>query len=94
MECKTESLCLFDEKQVQVDITGNIITDYHPVTTLTAGGPIEFKIPGSVDEYIDLGDTQLLVRAQILRADGTNLQTDDKIICYLESWQMDFCYGT
>ena len=79
MECKTESLCLFDEKQVQVDITGNIITDYHPVTTLTAGGPIEFKIPGSVDEYIDLADTQLLVRAQILRSDGTNLQADDNV---------------
>lgn len=79
MECKTESLCLFDDKQVQVDITGNVITDYHPLTSLSAGGPIEFHIPGSVDEYIDLSDMQILLRVQILRSDGTNLQADDNV---------------
>ena len=79
MDCKTESLCLFDEKQVQLDITGNVVTDYHPLTSLTAGGPIEFHIPGTVDEYIDLNDIQLLVRVRIVRSDGTNLDATDKV---------------
>ena len=70
MSCKSSALCLFDEQDVQTDITGTVITDYHPVHTLTAGGPIEFLILGTGDEYIDLGDLRLLVRLKIIKKDG------------------------
>ena len=80
MECKSGSLCLFDEKDVQVDITGNVQTDYHPLTSLSAGGPIEFHVPGTIDEYIDLSDIQIRLRVKIIKSDGKNLDaTDDKV---------------
>jgi len=80
--CKPTSLCLFDEQDVQTDIISNVVTDYHPITTITSGGPIEFYIPGSVDEYIDLNDLNLLVHAQILKADGKALENTDKV-CFV-----------
>ena len=79
MDCKSESLCLFDEKEVQVDITDNIQTDYHPLTSLSSGGPIEFHVPGTVDEYIDLNDIQLLLHAKILKPDGKDIVAADKV---------------
>ena len=79
MDCKSESLCLFDDKDVQLDIIGNVQTDYHPTTTLTSGGPIEFYVPGTVDEYIDLSDIQLLVHVKITKPDGTALVAADDV---------------
>ena len=77
MEYKTESLYLFDEKQVQVDITGDAVAEYHPLTSLRAGGPIEFHISGAADECIDLNDIQLLVRMKITKNDNKKLDATD-----------------
>ena len=79
MDCKTESLCLFDDKDVQLDIIGNVLTDYHPSSSLTSGGPIEFTVPGTIDEYVDLSDTQLLVRVKIVKPDGKPLVAADNV---------------
>lgn len=80
MDCKSSALCLFDEQDVQTDIIGTTVVDYHPLTSLSAGGPIEFHIPGSTDEYIDLNDTQILVQVQITKKDGTAIDlTTDKV---------------
>ena len=82
MDCKSESLCIFDEKDVQLDITGNVVTDYYPLTSLSAGGPIEFTVPGTVDEYIDLSDIKLHVRVKITKKDGTSLAAADEV-CFV-----------
>ena len=79
MDFKSEALCLFDEKDVQLDITGNIQTDYHPTTSLTSGGPIEFFVPGTIGEYVDLSDMQLFVRARILQSTGKALTAKDDV---------------
>ena len=80
MDCKTSALCLFDEQDVQTDIVGTSVVDYYPLTSLSAGGPIEFHIPGSTDEYIDLNDCQLLVHVKITKKDGTAIDnTKDKV---------------
>lgn len=82
MDCKSESLCLFDDKDVQLDITGNVVTDYYPLTSLSAGGPIEFTVPGTVDEYIDLSDIKLHLRVKITKKDGSALAKTDKV-CFV-----------
>lgn len=69
MTCKSSALCLFDEKDVQMDITGTVVTDYHPINTLTAGAPIEFQILGTSDDYIDLGDLRILLQLKIIKND-------------------------
>ena len=67
MECKTSALCLFDEQAVQGDIIGNTLVDYHPLTSLTSGGPIEFVVPGTVDEYVDLSNIYVRAHVKFLR---------------------------
>ena len=67
MECKSSALCIFDDHAVQTDIIGNVVTGYYPLTSLSAGGPIEFHIPGTVDEYIDLSDLNILLQLKITK---------------------------
>ena len=79
MDCKSESLCLFDDKDVQLDIVGNRIVDYHPVSALTSGGPIEINVPRTIDEYVDLNDTRILVHCKITKEDGKDIDAGDVI---------------
>ena len=46
---------------------------YHPVSTLTDNDLIEFKIPGSGEDYIDLINTFLHLDVKIIAADGANI---------------------
>lgn len=79
MTCKSSALCLFDEQEVQMDIVGNAITDFHPINPLSQLAPIEFCIRGTPDDYIDLSDLQLLVQVKINRTDGKPFDGDDKV---------------
>ena len=53
--------------------------EHHPLATITESGPIEFSISGSGEDYLDLANTLLYVRAQIVKADGTNLPEDAEV---------------
>jgi len=75
MEVKNSSLCLFDKPPVQTDIISNQTVDYYPLTDPSSGGPIEFIIPGSKTEYIDLNDIQLYITAKVMNADGTKIDS-------------------
>lgn len=79
MECKSSALCLFDEQDVQTDILGTTGVDYHPVSTLTSGAPIEFFIPGSSDEYIDMHKINMLCRVKITQNNGKDIAAADKV---------------
>ena len=69
MSIKNTALCLFDDADVQMDITRTVHVQYYPVHNITPGAPIEFKIPGTPDDYIDLGDIRMLLRLKILKKD-------------------------
>ena len=80
MEAKNSSLCIFDRPAVQTDFISNTVADYYPLTNVSTGGPFEFVIPGSNDEYIDVNDIQLYILAKVTKADGTNIvSADDKV---------------
>lgn len=80
MEVKNSSLCLFDRPSVQTDFIKNQTVDYYPLTNVASGGPIEFTVPGSSEEYIDVNDIQLYILAKVTKADGTNIDTaTDKV---------------
>ncbi|KAI8484230.1 hypothetical protein Bbelb_380150 [Branchiostoma belcheri] len=53
--------------------------EYHPVASLAESSPIEFDIPGAGEEFTDLSQTQLYVRAKIVRANGADLAGDAKV---------------
>jgi hypothetical protein len=48
-------------------------------STLTDQGPYEFAVSGAGDDYIDLFNTYLLVEAQIVNTDGSNLELDTDV---------------
>ena len=79
MSCKSTALCLFDEQDVQMDITGNIVNEYYPQNAITPGTPIEFQVLGTPDDYIDLGDIQILLRLKIKRTDAKAFDANDNV---------------
>ncbi|GFX60947.1 uncharacterized protein F54H12.2 [Trichonephila clavipes] len=51
------------------DMLGQVIEkgqwiQFHPIANVTDGGPIEFLISGSDEDYLDLSQTQLYVKAK------------------------------
>ena len=50
--------------------------EYHPMTTVADGSPIEFDISETAEDYIDFGNTMLYVKAKVTALDGTNLPAD------------------
>jgi len=50
--------------------------EYHPLTTVTNGSPIEFDISASGEDYIDFANTLLYVKTKITAANGTDLADD------------------
>ena len=52
--------------------SGNWI-EYHPLTSVADGSPIEFEISGSGEDYIDFGNSLLYVQAKIVQPNGADL---------------------
>ena len=63
--CAKSELMLFDETPVQVAIVSSGWGDYHSITNPSNGGPLEFYIAGSQDEYLDLNDTKLYLQVKV-----------------------------
>ena len=51
--------------------------DHQPVSSVSDGGPITFLSPGTED-YVDLAKTILVVRAKVTKANGNDLDADEK----------------
>lgn len=78
-ECVKSELDLFALPSTQTSIESGQWANYSPVSSLTDDGPIEFLIPGSGDDYIDLSHTLLLVKAKIANRDGTPIADTVKV---------------
>ncbi|KAJ8044025.1 hypothetical protein HOLleu_11365 [Holothuria leucospilota] len=59
-------------------VKGNWI-QYHPLTNITDTGPIQFTVQGSIDDYIDLSQTILHVRAKIVQGNGEDIENDANV---------------
>ncbi|GFY34301.1 uncharacterized protein F54H12.2 [Trichonephila clavipes] len=68
-ECVKSELNLFLAPPTQTVIEKGQWVQFHPITNVADGGPIEFLIPGSGDAYLDLSQIQLHVRAKIFKSD-------------------------
>lgn len=79
MEAKNSFLCLFDKPSVQTDVSSNHRVKHYPLSGLSVGAPIELKIEGTGDEYIDPCDIYLYVRFKVLKSDGSNITAADKV---------------
>ena len=72
-------LDLFAVPPTQTSIDDDRWVEHQPLTSLDSGGPIEFMLPGTGDAYLDLANTYLLIRAKVVRGDGTDLAADTQV---------------
>jgi hypothetical protein len=63
----------------QTSIESGSYVEYNPISSISDGTPIEFVVGGSGQDYIDLANTQLYVRTQIVRADGVAIDNNDHV---------------
>lgn len=78
-ECTKSELDLFSVPPTQTSIENGSWVEYHPLSTLADGSPIEFEINGSGEDYIDFANTYLHIRAKITQLDGTDIDADTAI---------------
>ena len=69
----TVNLDLFSLPMTQTSMEHAQWVEHQPVASIGTGGPIEFLLPGSGDDYLDLANTYLFVRARVLTGDGGRL---------------------
>ena len=75
---KTE-LDLFTVPPTQDCIAESHVVEHQPMASLDSGGPIEFFIPGSGDDYIDLANTMLHLQVKVTRADGNPIDAGEPV---------------
>ena len=75
-ECSKSELDLFAVPPTQTSMEQGSWVEYHPITTLTDGSPVEFDISGTGDDYIDFANTMLFVKVKVERLNGNNIAAD------------------
>ena len=71
-EVLKSELDLFKKVSFQGSIENSQLIQYRPSSALNASTTIEFDIPISSDEYLDLQNVYLWVKGTVTKADGTN----------------------
>lgn len=78
-ECLHSGLDLFSVPPTQTAVEEGQFVEIHPLASISQGTPIEFAISGNSEEYLDLFNTFLHVRAKVTLADGSNLPADVEV---------------
>ena len=69
--CSSPQLDLFTTPMTQTSVESGTWAEFNPTSAISDSMPIEFDVSGAGTSYIDLSQTQLIVRAQLLKGDGT-----------------------
>ena len=77
-ESTKRELDLFSVPPTQVSLEKGHWVDHLPVSSVSDGGPITFLCPGTED-YVHLPKTILVVRAKVTKANGDDLDQDEKV---------------
>ena len=77
-ECTKSELDLFSVPPTQVSLEKGHWVDHLPVSSVSDGGPITFLCLGTED-YVDLTKTILVIRAKVTKANGDDLDQDEKV---------------
>ena len=78
-ECTKAELDLFQLPPTQTSVEAGDWVPYKPVASINDDAPIEFHVPSHSEEYLDLSQTLIYIRAKILNADGTALAAEVKV---------------
>ena len=78
-DCSSSNLDLFLLPPIQSSFQEGKPIDHHPITSLSDGGPMEFKVSGSGKEFLDLAHPYLYLKVKVLKANGSNLNAASKV---------------
>ena len=74
-ECNKSELDLFTVPPTQTAIESSQWVEHRPLSSLSAGAPIQFVVMGSGEEYLDLSETYLQVTLKITKPTGETLES-------------------
>lgn len=78
-ECAKSELDLFSVPPTQTSIENGLYVEYHPISSLADGTPIEFEVSSTGDDYIDFANSYLYVKVKITKANGNILEDGDNV---------------
>lgn len=77
--CVKSELDLFLTPPTQTAIERGYFVEYHPLSNIQDGSPVEFNISGSAEDYIDLSSSYMHVKAKITLANGAELPENEPV---------------
>ncbi len=78
-ECLHSGLDLFSIPPTQTAVEEGQFVEIHPLASLAQSAPIEFAISGNSEDYLDLFNTYLHVRAKVTLANGDPISVDSDV---------------
>ena len=78
-ECTKSELDLFSVPPTQTSIESGCWAEYHPLSSIGNGAPIEFEVSGTGEEYLDFANSHLYIKAKITAPDGGNIADDAEV---------------
>ena len=73
MESQQQSMSLFQATPIEKTIIKHKIVEYRSSGPISGGSTIEFYIPGTATDYINLKKSKLHVKAKVTKGDGTTI---------------------
>ena len=74
-EFSLSALDLFYVPPTQTSVQKETWVDVHPIASVSDTGPIECEFEGKQQELLDLAHTLLYVRIQLVKSDGSELDS-------------------
>jgi hypothetical protein len=78
-ECCKSELDLFAIPPTQTSIESGSYAEYNPISSISDRTPIEFFVANSGQLYLDLANTQVYVKAQILRGNNEAIDNTNQV---------------
>ena len=75
----TSKLALFQKPYIETSVEDIQYIDFLPTSTISQGSVIEFRIPGTSSEYIDLKRWRQKLKLRIINSDGTPIGMDNNV---------------
>jgi len=75
-ECMKSEIDIFSVPPTQTSMESGNWIEYHPLTSVGDGLPLEFEISGTGEDYIDFANSYLYVKAKIIQRNGNALAAD------------------
>ncbi|XP_071492416.1 uncharacterized protein F54H12.2-like [Diadema antillarum] len=78
-DCSKSEIDLFSIPPTQTTIEQGKWVEFFPVTSIADATPIQFHLQSSPEEYTDLSQTLLHLKAKVVNADGTALTDESSV---------------